>query len=442
MATCNASTLLAANPFTRLDPGLAQACKLQLLCDISSNGGGGGGGIGGSGTAGTLAKFTAGTTLGNSIISESGAVASVAGGVTMTGQLTVNRGTLTASAPAIDITSTWNNAGVTFTGMQYNVTDTASASGSLLMDLQVGGTTRFSARKDGFYTFAGTGANNSPFTIDVTQSNKTVISATRNVEVNPGVGWLLVCTQGILAATSSTLQISNDAILARDAANALANRNTTNAQSFRVYNTFTSSTNFERGVFDWQTTAGVLRIGTEKGSGGGSARALEFVTDGTARWQITTAGNLIAATDASFDIGAIGATRPRNYYGSGDVQVGGGVQVAAANFYAFATRGTIAASANGVFLLRNAAATDFDRLQFGGTTSSFPALKRNGAILDVKLADDSAYASLGAEFISVTDGMTAPAAVSGRARIYVDTADGDLKVVFGDGTVKTIVTDT
>jgi hypothetical protein len=28
------------------------------------------------------------------------------------------------------------------------------------------------------------------------------------------------------------------------------------------------------------------------------------------------------------------------------------------------------------------------------------------------------------------------------AIIYVDTADGDLKVRFGDGTIKTIVTDT
>lgn len=45
-------------------------------------------------------------------------------------------------------------------------------------------------------------------------------------------------------------------------------------------------------------------------------------------------------------------------------------------------------------------------------------------------------------YVAVTDGMTAPGAGSGQARIYVDSADGDLKVVFGDGTVKTIVVDT
>lgn len=43
--------------------------------------------------------------------------------------------------------------------------------------------------------------------------------------------------------------------------------------------------------------------------------------------------------------------------------------------------------------------------------------------------------------IAITDGMTAPSTVSGYAVLYVDSSDGDLKVKFGDGTVKTIVTD-
>jgi len=42
----------------------------------------------------------------------------------------------------------------------------------------------------------------------------------------------------------------------------------------------------------------------------------------------------------------------------------------------------------------------------------------------------------------LTDGVTAPTTLAGNAQIYVDAADGDLKIIFGDGTVKTIVTDT
>lgn len=43
--------------------------------------------------------------------------------------------------------------------------------------------------------------------------------------------------------------------------------------------------------------------------------------------------------------------------------------------------------------------------------------------------------------LSLTDGITAPATVAGIAQMYVDVADGDLKVKFGDGVVKTIVVD-
>ena len=42
----------------------------------------------------------------------------------------------------------------------------------------------------------------------------------------------------------------------------------------------------------------------------------------------------------------------------------------------------------------------------------------------------------------IADGITAPTAIAGYAFIYVDTADGDLKVRFGDGTTKTLATDT
>ena len=54
----------------------------------------------------------------------------------------------------------------------------------------------------------------------------------------------------------------------------------------------------------------------------------------------------------------------------------------------------------------------------------------------------SALLALRALRLGVTDGVAEPGTVTGVAQIYVDTADGDLKVKFGDGTVKTIATDT
>jgi hypothetical protein len=47
-------------------------------------------------------------------------------------------------------------------------------------------------------------------------------------------------------------------------------------------------------------------------------------------------------------------------------------------------------------LLRDASESSFGRLQFGGTTSSFPAIKRNGTAIDFRLADDSGFCNISA----------------------------------------------
>lgn len=43
--------------------------------------------------------------------------------------------------------------------------------------------------------------------------------------------------------------------------------------------------------------------------------------------------------------------------------------------------------------------------------------------------------------VTLTDGVETPAAVTGKAVIYVDQDDGDLKVIFGDGFIRTIGAD-
>jgi len=66
-----------------------------------------------------------------------------------TRSLTITGATVTASAPVLSYTQTWNNAAVTFSGLLANYTDTASATASSLIRLQVGGSDRFVVRKDG-----------------------------------------------------------------------------------------------------------------------------------------------------------------------------------------------------------------------------------------------------------------------------------------------------
>jgi len=69
--------------------------------------------------------------------------------------VTLGGATVTASAPVLDLSQTWNDSGVTFTGLKLNVTNTASAAASALLDLQVGGTSVFGIRRDGALRISG-----------------------------------------------------------------------------------------------------------------------------------------------------------------------------------------------------------------------------------------------------------------------------------------------
>lgn len=59
-------------------------------------------------------------------------------------------------ADIFNLSDTWNDAGVTFSAIKMNVTDTASAAASNLLDLQVAGASKASITKAGNATLAGT----------------------------------------------------------------------------------------------------------------------------------------------------------------------------------------------------------------------------------------------------------------------------------------------
>ncbi len=83
--------------------------------------------------------------------------------------LTITQGTITAGTVIpLSTTVTWNAGAQTFTGWQLNATDTASAAGSLLIDLQKAGTSQFKVSKVGDVTV--TGAYTSSSTTDATST--------------------------------------------------------------------------------------------------------------------------------------------------------------------------------------------------------------------------------------------------------------------------------
>lgn len=227
------------------------------------------------------------------------------------------------------------------------------------------------------------------------------------------VGGIVLSTDGAFrhAFTTGGISVNNNAVLVGEAADTLAQRNGTNAQTFRLYGTFTDASNYERLRFT--TAAGTNEIVTEAAGTGtirslrvgtNSAASLVFRTGGTDRWFMDSSGHLLGLVDSTYDIGASGANRPRHYYGAGNV-IAGGYLHGPALYLGTGGYGSISMPSDGVIRLIDNAGTSFNRLQFGGTTSSFPALKRSGNTLQLRTADDTAYVYLYAGGLQSNTGL-------------------------------------
>ena len=315
-------------------------------------------------------------------------------------------GTATSSSPVVSITQTWNSGGTSFIGATTNITDTASASTSRLHEWQVGGSAMFGVRKDG------------------------------------AAAW------------------QNDTFLLRDAANHLALRNSTTSQSFSIYNTYTDASTYERANLSW--SGGIFNVSTSITGGTRaslklSGNTIQFYSNNSdiIRWQIDTGGAFVPS--AAYDVGSTTFPINRVYTNKISGQVSAAGNPTTTHFttnkdwgmYKNTTSGHVVLAYNdsgairifnrsplvdqgsGVWLFED---SSFARLTFGGTTSSFPSLKRSGALLLAQLADDSALASfaagaiVGTSITSTTSVSAGPVLLnsSGAIRIAGTAGDGYL----------------
>lgn len=353
-----------------------------------------------------------------------------------------------ATEDIFNLTDTWNAGGTTFSAIKMNVTDTASASGSLLIDLQVGGSSKFSVTKGGVVAFTGvTNPSNSYFTqygssghqfggyAAIGGAGSFGGDSAINLSANFSLSW---------SSTTYNPALAPDLQLYRDAANTLAQRNSTNAQAFRVYNTYTDASNYERAAIDWTTNTNSLTISTSRlGTGSNrniiisAANVTRIQSGGGAGWQVDASGNWITIADNTYDIGASGATRPRNLYVGTNIispqfsTNSFGFSTTSGGYINFTSRAGFESPADGVLKLRNNADTDFGRLQLGGTTNSFGAIGRDGAGISIVGGAGGSTAHIKVPGVTVAN-LPAAATAGAGARSFVTDA---LTPTFGSAVV-------
>lgn len=145
--------------------------------------------------------------------------------------LTLALGTITTDKHALEASATWNASGVSFTGLKLNITDTASASGSLLADLQAGGVSKFKVDKAGVVTLAtalapangGTGLTAAGTANQALGMNAAgtaleykTLTAGQNISVTHGVGTVTIAAAGnVVSATGAGTDYTLTAASAR-----------------------------------------------------------------------------------------------------------------------------------------------------------------------------------------------------------------------------------
>lgn len=194
-------------------------------------------------------------------------------------------------------------------------------------------------------------------------------------------------TPTIGAASATSVTINSSVLIGGAAANSIEQRNGTNAQTTRVYETYTDASNYSRLSIS-APVGGPITFASEA-AGTGTARNFSFNRD------TTFLGNIVMGSGFSFLLG-------RNY------------------LFDIATGTVLLKGASGSALL----------LQLGDTTSGAPALKRSSTILQGRLADDSAFCQVQGKLTTdanATTGLSAGVlAATTNATITVTDASGQV----------------
>jgi hypothetical protein len=261
-----------------------------------------------AGSSGQLLYNNAGVNAGASTLTYDGAI------LTTSGRF-INSYNATASSPAKAFTGTWftggtstttkpqvliEPTGATSTGWSTSGTglgvNAASGFAGNLLDLQVNGTSQFRIASNGGAVFPA--ASSTRITLRGVDANTLGINLTDAGEYyrfNTSTGFFVAGVAAIGWAnggfTSSGLY---DLLLFRDTAGILAQRNATNAQTLRVYGTFTDASNHVRAALSSTSTA--VTLAAETAGTGADNIPLNLTAAGTGTIKVNSVAEVVVSS--------------------------------------------------------------------------------------------------------------------------------------------------
>jgi hypothetical protein len=348
-----------------------------------------------------------------------------------TDEVGINR-TISLSAGSSNVrlineTYTINNSGAqtgNVTGIFLNATETAlNGMGHNLLDLQVGGVSKFKVFNSGGVVASGVFVNGISRSFITSPSDGIVTlydsgatsfnrlqfggttSAFPSIKRNgASIDFRLADDSNYCAITASNVIMSSGSVLESLGNVVNLKSNLAGGSGFVLdiqSRNVLSGSNVEQGAL----TINVTKANTTVGTANFRLANLLYTINNTAAQTGNATGIFLNATETALngmghnlmDLQVGGVSK---FYVS---RTGAGIfqnTVQAAEFYSgnngLSINGQIKISStiSGIVILANGTTTDFNRLQFGGTTNAFPAIKRNGAGIDFKLADDSGFCNV------------------------------------------------
>jgi hypothetical protein len=252
------------------------------------------------------------SSTGNITLSLNGALSAtgIAGvPVAATGTWIATGGTATTTKPQVLIeptgaTSTaWSTSG---TGFGVNA---ASGFAGNLLDLQVNGTSQLKVSSDGVITKRSSNVANATDNYWIKDSSNFAIGQyagsliTFSTSANgSGVGAIGISLNDVRMSSAHFLtwtsagawQTAPELYLGRDAADTLAQRRSTNAQTFRCYGTYTDASNYVRAALSSTSTA--VTLAAETAGTGADDIPLNLTAAGTGTIQVNSVAEVVVSS--------------------------------------------------------------------------------------------------------------------------------------------------